>query len=58
MKRNVFNCLLKEAREVAVVTLQCWKTVPCTNSRHTERAVTDGSQSRSRYDQAVLRAGP
>ena len=58
MKRNVFNCLLKEAREVAVVSDTGWKTVPRTSSSHTERAVTHGSESRSRYDQQLLTAGP
>jgi len=40
VKRNVLNCLLKEAREVAVVSDTGWKTVPRTSSRHTERAVS------------------
>jgi len=59
VKRNVFNCLLKEAREVAVVTLvERLFHAPCTSSRHSVRSVTGGSESRSIYNQALLRAGP
>jgi len=42
VKRNVYNCLLKEAREVAVADTD-WKTVPRTSGRHTERSVTDNT---------------
>ena len=35
-----------------------WQTVPCTSSRHTERAATRGAESRSRYVLAPLKLRP
>ena len=60
MKRNVFSCFfLKEPREVAVVTLvgRLFHARAAV-TRKGRSPLTDGSESCSRYDQALLRAGP
>ena len=48
VKRNVFNCLLKEKREVAAVTL-------VGRLFHARASVNDGAKSRSGNNQARLR---